>query len=97
MIRDVFGPSSLYAALRTGLDREAARQRGIAHRVANAQAELAGDAAGSGPTAGANAATAQADLERSMVDLADTQLRFDATTVLLQKAYGQFRSALKND
>ena len=96
MIRDLFGPSSVYAALRGGLDREAARQRGIAHRVANTQAELAGDAA-TGQSAGAGAAAAQADLERSMVSLADTQLHYDATAVLLQKAYGQFRSALKND
>ena len=96
MSLDLFGPSSVYATLRAGLGRETARQRGIAHRVANAQAELAGDAAGTGPAA-AGAAAAQADLERSMADLADTQLRYDATAVLLQKAYGQFRSALKND
>ncbi|HVO34697.1 MAG TPA: hypothetical protein VMT21_03960 [Gemmatimonadales bacterium] len=97
MIRDLFGASSIYSALRAGLDRETVRQRGIAHRVANAQAELAGDAAAAGTAVGPGAAAAQTDLERSMVDLADTQLRFDATSVLLQKAYGQFRSALKND
>jgi len=95
MITDLFGASSVYAALRTGLDRETVRQRRIAHRVANAQSALAGDGIANGQPQ--KAAAAKADLEQSMVNLADTQLRYDATAVLLQKAYGQFRSALKND
>ena len=96
MITDLFGASSVYAALKSGLDREAVRQHRIAHRVANAQSVLADDglAAGQNPRA---AAATQADLQQSMVNLADTQMRYDATSVLLQKAYGQFRSALKND
>ena len=98
MINDLFGAGSVYASLRGGLDRETVREHRLAHRIANATTALAGDglAGATGPQA-PTAPTAKADLEQSMVQLADTQLHFDATAVLPQKAYGQLRTALKND
>jgi flagellar basal body rod protein FlgB len=96
MIRELFGPSSKYAMLRSGLDQATAAQRRIANRVANltngaANSGFANELARQGGARG-NAA----DLEKSMVELADTQLRFDATAKLLQQAYAGIRTALKN-
>jgi flagellar basal body rod protein FlgB len=93
MIRELFGTSSIYGTLRDGLDQATAAQRRIANRVANATngafaAELSKQQGGAGAS--------EVDLERSMTQLADTQIRFDATTRLLQKAYAQIRTALKN-
>jgi hypothetical protein len=97
MIRELFGTSSIYATLRDGLDQATAAQRRIANRVANITngagkdgfaTELAKQQGG--------ARTKEADLEKSMTELADTQLRFDATTRLLQQAYAKLRTAIKN-
>jgi flagellar basal body rod protein FlgB len=93
MIRELFGTSSVYATLRGGLDNATAAQRRIANRVANISngafsTELSKQQAG--------ARTNEADLEKNMTQLADTQLRFDATTRLLQQAYSKLRTAIKN-
>ena len=97
MIRELFGTSSIYATLRDGLDQATAAQRRIANRVAN----ITNGAANGGfakelskQQGGAHGSTA--DLEKSMTELADTQLRFDATTRLLQQAYAKLRTAIKN-
>lgn len=97
MIRELFGPSSKYAMLRTGLDQATAAQRRIANRVANITNGTANDgfAAQLSKQQG-GARVKEADLERSMVELADTQLRFDATAKLLQRAYANIRTALRN-
>ena len=37
------------------------------------------------------------DLEKEMVDLASTQLRYDASAKLLSQAYQGLRTAIKNN
>ena len=97
MIRELFGPSSKYAMLRTGLDQATAAQRRIANRVANITSGAAnGGFATELARQQAGARTREADLEKSMVELADTQIRFDATAKLLQRAYAGIRTALRN-
>ena len=97
MIRELFGTSSIYATLRDGLDQATAAQRRIANRVANitngaGQDGFATELSKQRGGARGNAA----DLEKSMTELADTQLRFDATTRLIQQAYAKLRTAIKN-
>ena len=83
--------------LKAGLDISSQRTRAIADRVAKASIP-----AGAGftlPSAGAPAGSSElgpVNLEAEMVSLADEQLYFEATTRLLQKAYEQIRSSLRD-
>jgi flagellar basal body rod protein FlgB len=95
MLRELFGPSTLSAMLRGGLEETSATHRAIAGRVAGAvrtssstdfSAELADQTA---------RAQAQADLERDMTELADTQLRYEADARLLHDAYARLRTAVR--
>ena len=47
------------------------------------------------PQANGATTSAGADIETEMVNLADEQLRYEATSKLLSKAYDQVRTALK--
>jgi flagellar basal body rod protein FlgB len=99
MIRELFGSGSIYATLRDGLDESTRTHRRIANRVANTTNAIgsAGFASElSRQQQSASARNAEADLEGSMTRLADNQIRFDATARLLQRAYSQIRTALKN-
>jgi hypothetical protein len=96
MIRELFGTSTLYGMLREGLDTQSAAQRRIAQRVAGASMPLAGDAIPPAEPTGSSGKEPPEDLEAAMVDLASTQLRFDATARLLQRAYAQLRTAMRN-
>jgi flagellar basal body rod protein FlgB len=94
MIARLVGRDTTVAHLKEELGASSRAVRGIAHRVANAgnpdfaqaldQAQATG-APGEGPV----------DLEREMVALADEQLRFETTASLLQKAYQQIRSSIR--
>ena len=84
------------SALKSGLDESVARSRGIADHVAKATLRnsdgfaleaKAGDAA----VTGANAV----NVEDEMVALGDEQLRFLATSRLLEKTYQSLRTAIK--
>jgi hypothetical protein len=80
--------------LKTTLDRSVERSRGIADRVAKASLPGAQFAL---PVPG-EAATAQdapVDVEGEMMALADEQLRFLATSRLLEKTYSSLRNAIK--
>ena len=96
MIRELFGPSSKYAMLREGLDQATAAQRRIANRVANLTNGAANSGFATELARQTGARANQADLEKSMTQLADTQIRFDATAKLLQRAYAGIRTALRN-
>jgi hypothetical protein len=90
MISSVFGTGSMYSLLRTALDEITSAHRRIANRVANATTgELAAD------TAQSSRSVAQSDLERDMAELANNQLRFQATARLLERAYAQLRTAMR--
>jgi flagellar basal body rod protein FlgB len=99
MIRELFGSASIYSTLRQGLDEATATHRRIANRVANTTNTVGGDGFASELSRqqqDASARSAESDLEGSMTRLADNQIRFDATARLLQRAYSQIRTALKN-
>jgi len=95
MLKGLFGPDSLSHMLRGGLEEASATHRAIGDRVANAM------------NASSNVdfptelnqrvgKPSEADLERDMAALADTQLRYEAEARLLQAAYGQLRTAMRD-
>ncbi len=95
MLKGLFGPSSVTSMLRGGLEEASATHRAIADRVAGAL-----DSSSNVPFAeqlearAAQAALSEADLERDMTALADTQLRYEADAKLLQAFYAQLRTAI---
>lgn len=99
MLKSVFGAGTSPAGLREGLDASAARLRETAHRVANATNGLGPDGEPAFPSelqqAGLERAPGEVDLEREMVELANEQIRFDASASLLQRVYAQLRSATR--
>ena len=96
MLKALFGPSTLTSMLRGGLEEASATHRAIAQRVAGA---LGSSSSVQFPDALAaqepQKPPSEADLERDMVALADTQLRFDADAKLLHDAYARLRTALR--
>jgi|SRR5665213_1797299 len=83
--------------LKNALDIGSQRVRAIADRVSKASLQNQDGFALPG-SAGANGATSAGsgvDIESEMINLADEQLRYTATSKLLQKAYDQVRTALK--
>ncbi len=90
MIRGLLG-STTVRELRDELDLSMERTRQIQSRIANAS-----NGATASFEASLDAATAaeEADLEVEMVKLADEQLRYEAMTLLLQKVYGQIKTAV---
>jgi flagellar hook-associated protein FlgK len=101
MIRSLFGSSTIVSMLRGGLEENSATQRGIASRVARAtDASANGDFAGHLEAATGGAARkrmSDVDLQQEMVALADTQIRYEASTKLLHDAYGQIRTAMRTN
>ncbi|NOT34385.1 MAG: hypothetical protein HOP12_09470 [Candidatus Eisenbacteria bacterium] len=97
MIRGLFENRSLTAQLRAGLEEASATHRGISERVANAlSASSSTDFSGELASRLGTAQQREADLEREMASLADTQLRYDADTRLLQEAYGRLRVTMRD-
>ena len=97
MIKGLFGPDTTIGILRTGLDESSATHRDIQDRIANARTPGAQDDFGAALEAQlADGAQDEVDLLTQMAWLADNQARFDAAAVLAQKAYGQFRIAIRN-
>ena len=95
MIRGLFNNSSLTAQLRGGLEEASATQRGIGRRVAEAlQASTTTAFTDASQAAMAKAAQTEADIQREMVSLADTQIRYEADAQLLREAYQRLRSAI---
>ena len=86
------------SALKAGLDESVTRSRGIADRVAKA---TLGNSDGFALEAkGGDAAVANANpvnVEDEMVALGDEQLRFLATSRLLEKTYQSLRTAIKGN
>lgn len=83
--------------LKDALDVGTQRVRAIADRVSKASLQNQDGFALPGMT-GANgvpAGSSGVDIETEMISLADEQLRYEATSKLLSKAYDQVRTALK--
>lgn len=84
--------------LKHSLDVGSQRTRMIADRVA--KATLANADGFALPEAGTDPGSAEegqpVDIESEMVSLADEQIRFEATAKLLQKAYQQIRTSIRD-
>ncbi len=95
MLRELFGPTTLTSMLRGGLEETSATHRVIADRVANAlSSSSSGDFSDELKAKQAQARVTEADLQRDMASLADTQLRYEADAKLLQGAYARLRRAI---
>lgn len=97
MLYGFFGRVTEATNLRQAMDASVERSRLIADRVSKASIQ-AGDGFAM-PEAGTEPGTTQegpVDLEAEMVSLADEQLYYETTTRLLQKAYEQIRSSLRD-
>jgi flagellar basal body rod protein FlgB len=85
------------SSLKASLDRSVERSRGIADRVSKASLQNSDgfslEANGSAAVASAN----PVNVEDEMVALADEQLRFLATSRLLEKTYASLRGAIKGE
>ena len=89
MFMRMIGEGSSAAMLKEGLNASSARARTIADRVANATTPETGFADALDQANGEGV-----DLEKEMVSLADEQIRFEATSQLLQKVYAQIRASV---
>lgn len=104
MINGFIDRVSSAGQLKDALDVGSQRLRGIADRVSKASLQnqdgfaLPGEASGQPNSAGpdGSAGASGVDLESEMTDLADAQIRFEATSKLLSKAYEQVRSSLQD-
>jgi hypothetical protein len=99
MLYGFFGRVSAANDLKQGLDVSSQRARLIADRVAKATLTGAdGFAATLQTVQNGTAPTADepVDLEAEMVSLADEQIRYETTARLLQKAYQNIRSSLRD-
>jgi flagellar basal body rod protein FlgB len=87
--------------LKSALDQSVERSRGIADRVSKATLNngdgfaLKSNEAGANGAAGSNANPV--NIEEEMTALADEQLRFLATSRLLEKTYASLRTAIKGE
>ncbi|MGH7741881.1 MAG: hypothetical protein ACRENS_07660 [Candidatus Eiseniibacteriota bacterium] len=98
MLKDLFGPTSLTAMLRGGLEETSATHRAIAKHVADTlSSSTSADFGQQLDAKNAAAKVDEADLQRDMAALADTQLRYEADAKLLQSAYARLRSAMKSN
>lgn len=101
MITGFIGRVTPAAELKDALDVGTQRVRAIADRVSKSSLlnqdgfALPGMPAANGAANGAAMTSAGVDIETEMVNLADEQLRYEATSKLLAKAYDQVRTALK--
>ncbi|HLU24471.1 MAG TPA: hypothetical protein VKZ58_02010 [Longimicrobiales bacterium] len=93
MLHGLIGRGSIAPALKEALDASSQEMRRIAHRVANASTPGFSDALAGAAAAGAEGEGV--DLEKEMVALADEQIRFEATSRLLQKVYAQVRASVR--
>lgn len=97
MLYGFIGRVSSANQLRQSLDIGSQRTRIIADRVA--QATLRNQDGFALPVAGADPGSPgegePVDIEAEMVSLADEQIRFEATAKLLQKAYQQIRTSIR--
>jgi flagellar hook-associated protein FlgK len=100
MFSSLFGAGTRAAMLKGGLEENSRTQQAIAGRIARATQASASDfgaaLAGAEGTA-AQTAGAEVDLQQEMVNLADVQLRYEASAKLLQEAYGQLRTAIRSN
>ena len=81
--------------LKSSLDPSVERSRGIADRVSKATLQNADGFALEASRGAVQAGANPVNVEDEMVALADEQLRFLATSRLLEKTYSSLRNAIK--
>lgn len=95
MLRELFGPSTIPSLLKGGLEEASATHRVIADRVAGAlDSSSSADFSDALEAKTTQQRLTEADLQRDMAALADTQLRYEADARLLQEAYQRLRTAI---
>ncbi|MBL0938531.1 MAG: hypothetical protein IBJ03_06540 [Gemmatimonadaceae bacterium] len=82
-------------SLKSALDQSADRSRGIADRVSKATLQNGDGFALEARTGNGGTAANPVNVEDEMVALADEQLRYLATSRLLEKTYASLRTAIK--
>lgn len=82
-------------SLKSALDQSVERSRGIADRVSKATLQNGDGFALEARTGNGTTAANPVNVEDEMVALADEQLRFLATSRLLEKTYASLRTAIK--
>jgi len=95
MFSGLFGAGTRIGNLRWSLDDSSRTQRGIAGRVAGALS-ASGSTDFDQALADQNAKAPKVDLEQEMVDLASTQLRYEASAKLLTQAYQGLHTAIRD-
>ena len=95
MFSSLFGPQTKIGQLRWSLDDSSRTQRGIAARVAGAL-PASGNTDFNDALAAEQAKAEKVDREKEMVDLASTQLRFESSAKLLNQAYANLRTAIRD-
>lgn len=95
MFGSLFGTDTIVGAIKTGLDDTVISHKGIAARVAGAQAASAHDDFGAALAAQGKKAP-QVDVEHEMVSLTNNEIRYDAQTRFLAKVYSNLHTAMKN-
>lgn len=96
MIQDLFGSQAITSKLRLGLDRAMETHRGIADRIAGANAQSTQDEFGSALAASSKRLDEQ-ELVREITRLADTELRYGIEAKLLNGAYSSIRKAIRGN
>jgi flagellar basal body rod protein FlgB len=96
MFSALFGAQTRIGNLRWSLDDSSTAHKGIAARVAGAL-ESSGNTDFDAALADQGKRAPKVDLEKEMVDLASTQLRYDASAKLLQQAYQGLHTAIKTN
>ena len=95
MFSGLFGTTTRIGNLRWSLDDSARTHKAIAGRVAGAL-DASGNAGFDAALAARQGTPEQVDLQVEMVNLASTQLRYDASAKLLQQAYQGLRTAIRD-
>ena len=93
MIQSLFGSETVVGTLKESLNDQSIRQRTISDRVANAMTPGAQFADQLDQALAAGAAN-KVNLQDEMAALADTSMRYDAASRLLQRIYQQYRTAI---
>lgn len=98
MLKSLFGPHTVSHMLRGGLEETSATHRGISDRVARLLGSSSNvDFADELAKRTGDGRLDEEALQRDMAALADTQIRYEASSKLLHEAYGQIRSAIRSN
>lgn len=96
MIKSLFAAGTAPYKLRGALEEQMATQRGIAQRIQQATAASSATSFGDQLSAKLTEKPPQIDLNREMAALADTNIRYEVTSKMLNGAYNKLRTAFRD-